>query len=75
MNRRKQGLTKLKNIVQSIEVSSTKSVLKEINPEIFIWRTNTEAETPRLWPPDINSQLTGKDSAAQQFISHSGLPV
>ena len=64
MNRRKQGLTKLKNIVQSIEVSSTKSVLKEINPEIFIWRTNTEAETPRLWPPDINSQLTGKDSAA-----------
>ena len=24
---------KLKNIVQSIEVSSTKSVLKEINPE------------------------------------------
>lgn len=48
MDRRKQGLTKLKNIVQSVEVSSTKSVLKEINPEIFIWRTNAEAETPRL---------------------------
>ena len=66
MDRRKQGLAKLKNIVQRVEISSTKSVLKEINPEIFIWRTNAEAETPRLWPPDINSQLTGNDSAARK---------
>ena len=24
-------------------------------------RTNAEAETPILWPPDVKSQLTGKD--------------
>ena len=30
-------------------------------PRIFIGRTNAEAETPILWPPDAKSQLTGKD--------------
>ena len=28
---------------------------------IFIGRTNAEAETPILWPPDAKSQLIGKD--------------
>ena len=28
---------------------------------IFIGRTDAEAETPILWPPDAKSQLTGKD--------------
>ena len=27
-------------------------------------RTNTEAETPVLWPPDAKSQLIGKDPDA-----------
>ena len=27
---------------------------------VFIGRTNVEAETPILWPPDAKSQLTGK---------------
>ena len=31
---------------------------------VFIGRTNVEAETPILWPPDANSRLTGKDAAA-----------
>jgi len=31
---------------------SNQSILKEISPEIFIGRTNAEAETPILWPPD-----------------------
>ena len=31
---------------------------------IFIGRTDVEAETPILWPPDAKSQLTGKDSDA-----------
>ena len=27
---------------------------------VFIGRTNVEAETPILWPPDAKSRLTGK---------------
>ena len=32
--------------------------------EIFIGRTDAEAEVPILWPPDVKSQLTGKDPDA-----------
>ena len=37
-----------------------------VNPQgnqswIFIWRTETEAEAPVLWPPDVMSQLIRKD--------------
>ena len=40
-----------------------------VNPEgnqpwIFIGRTDAEAEAPILWPPDVKSQLTGKDPDA-----------
>ena len=31
---------------------------------IFIEKTDAEAETPILWPPDEKSQLTGKDPDA-----------
>ena len=31
---------------------------------IFIGRTDAEAETSILWPPDVKSQLTGKDPGA-----------
>ena len=31
---------------------------------IFIGRTDAEAETPKLWPPEVKSQLTGKDPDA-----------
>ena len=31
------------------------SILKEINPEYSVGRTNDEAETPILWPPDAES--------------------
>ena len=31
---------------------------------VFIGRTDAEAETPILWPPDAKSQLTGKDPDA-----------
>ena len=34
---------------------------KENQPWIFIGRTEAEAETPILWPPDVKSQLIGKD--------------
>ena len=28
---------------------------------MLIGRTGAEAETPILWPPDVKSQLSGKD--------------
>ena len=31
---------------------SNQSILKEISPGCFIGRTDAEAETPTLWPPD-----------------------
>ena len=31
---------------------------------IFMGRTDVEAETPILWPPDVKRQLIGKDLAA-----------
>ena len=43
--------------------------IKPVHPKgnqcwIFIGRTDAEAETPVLWPPDANSQLIGKDPDA-----------
>ena len=33
---------------------------------LFIGRTDVEAETPLLWPPDAKNWLTGKDTDAGQ---------
>ena len=33
-------------------------------PWVFTGRTDTEAETPVLWPPHVKSQLIGKDPEA-----------
>ena len=43
--------------------------IKSVNPKgnqswIFIGRTDAEAESPLLWPPDTKSQLIGKDPDA-----------
>ena len=43
---------------------SNQPILKEINPEDFIGRTDAHAEAPILWPPDVKSQLVGKDPDA-----------
>ena len=44
---------------------SNQSILKEISPEcLFIGRTDVEAETPILWPPDVKNYLIGKDPDA-----------
>ena len=44
---------------------SNQSILKEISPEcLFIRRTDVEAETPILWPPDVKNYLIGKDPDA-----------
>ena len=42
---------------------SNQSILKEISP-IFIGRTDAEAETPILWPPDSKNWFIGKDPDA-----------
>ena len=31
---------------------------------IFIGGTDAEAQAPIIWPPDVNSRLTGKDPDA-----------
>ena len=33
-------------------------------PWIFIGKTNAEAETPKLWPPDVTNWLIVKDPDA-----------
>ena len=43
--------------------------IKPVNPkgksiQIFIGRTDAEAEAPILWPPDAKSQLIGKEPDA-----------
>ena len=43
--------------------------IKPVNPKgkqplIFFGRIDAEAEAPILWPPDVKSQLTGKDPDA-----------
>ena len=43
--------------------------IQPVNPKgtqswIFIGRTEAEAETPILWPPDTKNQLIGKDPDA-----------
>jgi len=45
--------------VPSIARRSNQSILKEISPEYS--RTDAEAETPILWPPDTKNWLIGKD--------------
>ena len=42
---------------------SNQSILKEITLNI-LGRTDAETDTPIIWPPDENSQLTGKDPDA-----------
>ena len=43
--------------------------IKPVNPKgnqpwVFIEKTDAEAESPVFWPPDVKSELTGKDPDA-----------
>ena len=40
------------------------SARRQYQPWIFIGRTDAEAETPKLWPPDVKNWLLGKDPDA-----------
>ena len=46
---------------------SNQSILKEISREYSLIG-RTDAEAPILWPPDVKSQLTGKDSYAGKYL-------
>ena len=51
---------------KTLESSLDCKEIKPVNPKgnqpwIFIGRTDAKAEAPILWPPDMKSQLIGKD--------------
>ena len=51
---------------KTLEKSLNSKEIKPVNTKgnqfwIFIGRTDAEAETPTLWPPDVKNWLTGKD--------------
>ena len=54
---------------KTLESPLNSKEIKSVNPEenqlfIFIGRTDAEAEALILWPPDVKSQLIGKDPDA-----------
>ena len=53
-------------LVKTLERPLDCKKIKTVNPKgdqpwIFFGKTDVEAETPILWPPDMKSQLIGKD--------------
>ena len=56
-----------KTFESPLDCKEIKSVYpKGIHRQIFIGITDTEAEAPVLWLPDVNSQLIGKDPDAEK---------
>ena len=54
-----------KTFESPLDSSEIKPVnLRENQPRIFIGRTDAKAEAPVFWPPDVKSQLIGKDPHA-----------
>ena len=56
-------------VEKTLEGSLDCKEIQPVNPkgnqsQIFIGMTDPEAETPILWPADVNSWLTGKDPDA-----------
>ena len=45
---------------------TNQSILKEINPEYSLEGLMLKAEAPILRPPDVKSQLIGKDPDAEK---------
>ena len=51
-----------KTLESPLDCKEIKSVTPKGNqPQIFLGRTDAEAETPIFWPPDVKSRLIGKD--------------
>ena len=56
-------------VLKTLESPLDCKEIQPVNPKgnqswIFIGRTNVEAETPILWPPDMKNWLLGKDPDA-----------
>ena len=56
---------------ESLDSQETKEI-KPVNPKgtllwIFIESTDTEAEAPIIWPPDVQSRLIGKTWDAEEY--------
>ena len=54
---------------KTLEIPLDCEEIKPVHPKgdqswIFIGRTDAEVETPIVWPPDVKSQLIGKDPDA-----------
>ena len=57
-----------KTLKSPLDCKEIKSVNAKGNqPWIFIGKTDAEAETPVLWPPDAKSQFTGKHPDAGKY--------
>ena len=54
----------LESLLDSKEIKPVNP--KANQPQIFTGRTDAEAETSILWPPDAKSCLTGKDPVAEK---------
>ena len=57
--------------MKTLESSLDYKEINPVNPKgnqswIFIGRTDAEAETPILWPPDVKNWLLGKDPDAEK---------
>ena len=54
-----------KTLESPLDCKDMKPIIYKGNkPWLFIGRTDSEAETPILWPPDVKSWLIGKDPDA-----------
>ena len=56
-------------VEKTLESALDSKEITPVNPKgnqpcIFIGKTDNAAEAPIHWPPDANSQLTGKDPYA-----------
>ena len=64
-----EGLMLSTVVLEKTLESPLDSKIKAVNPKgsppsMFTGRTDAEAEASVLWPPDVKSQLNGKDSYA-----------
>ena len=53
-----------KTLENPLDCKEIQPVHRKGDQSVFIGRTDVEAETPILWPPDVKSWLIGKDSDA-----------
>ena len=49
---------------QYLELDVEQQTGSKLGKKCVIGRTDAEAEAPILWPPDVKSQLVGKDANA-----------